>query len=29
LFALGYYQKLAQLRAGNKSATETTSQQEV
>ena len=29
LFALGYYQKLAQLRAGNKSTTETTSQQEV
>lgn len=29
LFALGYYQQLARLRAGNKSATETTSQQEV
>ena len=29
LFALGYYQKLAQLRAGNKSTTETTSQQGV
>ncbi len=27
LFALGYYQKLAQLRAGNKSATDNTSQQ--
>lgn len=29
LFALGYYQKLAQLRAGNKSTTDNTSQQEV
>ncbi|MGK2942409.1 MAG: type I-C CRISPR-associated protein Cas8c/Csd1 [Immundisolibacter sp.] len=29
LFALGYYQKLAQLRAGNKSTTENTSQQRV
>jgi CRISPR-associated protein Csd1 len=28
LFALGYYQKLAQLRAGNKSTTDSTSQQE-
>ncbi len=29
LFALGYYQKLAQLRAGNKSTTDNTSQQGV
>jgi CRISPR-associated protein Csd1 len=29
LFALGYYQKLAQLRAGNKSTTDNTSQQQV